>query len=129
MLVALTGCRRSDTVSLTGQISLDGKNLPTGTVVFTPIENTAGPSVGCDIAEGRYSIAADRGPRRGGKYRVEIRSIDPASSSTTGGDEMSRIFRDRVPAMYNSASQLTLAVPEDAASVQQDFNLDSRAGK
>lgn len=128
-LAASTGCRRSDTVSVTGQIALDGAALPTGTIVFTPIEKTAGPSVGCEIVDGRYSISADRGPLRGAKYRVEIRSIDPASGSTkdprSGG--VYPVFRDRIPIAYNSASQLTLAVPEDAVNVQQDFSLDSRA--
>jgi hypothetical protein len=128
-LAASTGCRRSDTVSVTGQITLDGTALPTGTIVFTPIEKTAGPSVGCEIVDGRYSISADRGPLRGAKYRVEIRSIDPASGSTkdprSGG--VYPVFRDRVPTAYNAASQLMLAVPDEAANVQQDFDLDSRA--
>jgi hypothetical protein len=127
----LVGCGRSPTVPMAGKITLEGIALPTGTIALTPIDNTVGPSVGCEIVEGRYSIAADRGPLRGGKYRVEIRSIDPDSGSTSdprGGGRFP-VFQDRVPAAYNSASQLTLSVPSDAASVQQDFNLDSRAGK
>jgi hypothetical protein len=131
VLVALTGCRRSDTVSVTGQIALNGTALPTGTIALSPIEKTAGPSVGCEIVDGRYHLSADRGPLRGGKYRVEIRSIDPDSGSTSDPRSGGKfpVFRDRVPATYNSASQLTLSVPSDAANIQQDFNLDSRAGK
>lgn len=131
LLIASHGCRRTDTVSVTGKIALDGAALPTGNLVLIPMDTRAGPSVGCAIVEGRYSIPADRGPRRGVMYRVEIRSIDPASGSTTdprsGG--VYPVFRDRVPAKYNSASQLTLSVPDDAANVQQDFDLDNQAGK
>jgi hypothetical protein len=129
-LVMLTGCRRSDTVSVTGQITLNGVTLPTGAISLMPIEKTAGPSVGCEIVEGHYNISATRGPLRGGKYRVEIRSIDLESGSTAQRDGGPLpVFQDRVPTAYNSASQLTLSVPSDATSVQQDFNLDSRAGK
>jgi hypothetical protein len=125
---ALTGCRRSDTVPMTGQITLDGAALPTGNVVLIPMDKNAGPSVGCAIVEGRYSIPADRGPLRGAKYRVEIRSIDPASGSTkdplSGGAYP--VFRDRVTAAYNSESKLDLAVPEDSRGLQKDFDLNSR---
>jgi hypothetical protein len=81
--------------------------------------------VGAEIVQGRYEIPAIKGPRRGVKYRVEIRSLDPASGSKT--DPLSGgtfpVYRDRVPPNYNSASQLTLSVPTDAAKVQQDFEL------
>jgi hypothetical protein len=129
-LTAATGCRRSDTVSASGHVTLDGAALPTGTIAMIPSDKNAGPSVGCEIVEGRYSIPAARGPLRGAKYRVEIRSVDPASGSTK--DPLSGtypVFRDRVPAAYNAASQLTLSVPDDAANLEQDFNLDSRARK
>lgn len=130
-LIASTGCRRSDTVSVNGQLALDGVALPSGNLVLIPMNANAGPSVGCAIVEGRYSIPADRGPRRGVKYRVEIRSIDPDSGSTadprSGGE--SPVFRDRVPAAYNSESQLDLVIPEDSTGLQKDFDLNSRAGK
>lgn len=130
VLTAVAGCRRSDTVSVTGHIVLDDAALPTGTVVFAPIEKTAGPSVGCAVVEGCYNMPADRGPLRGGKYRVEIRSIDSDSGSTKDPRSGTLpVFRDRVPTKYNSMSQLTLSVPNDVADVQQDFSLDSRAGK
>jgi hypothetical protein len=130
-LVAAAGCRRSDTVSVAGQVTLDAAALSTGTIAMVPTDKNAGPSVGCEIVDGRYSIPAARGPLRGVKYRVEIQSIDPASGSTKDPRSGGRfpVFHDRVPAAYNSASQLTLSVPDDAANLQQDFNLDSRGRK
>jgi hypothetical protein len=119
-LAGLAGCGRSPTLPMSGKITLEGVALPTGTIALTPIDKTAGPSVGSEIVDGCYSIQADRGPLRGGNYRVEIRSIDPKSASMT--DPMP-IFRDRVPARYNSASQLTLPIPSEASSVRQDYDL------
>jgi hypothetical protein len=127
-LCAATGCRRSDAVSVTGQITLDGVVLPTGDVALIPIDKNTGPSVGCAIVDGRYSIPADRGAVRGAKYRVEIRSIDPASGSMKDhlGGGAYPVFRDRVPVAYNSESKLDLAIPEDSRGVQKDFDLKSR---
>jgi hypothetical protein len=124
---ALAGCRRSNTVSMAGQITLDGVALPTGTIVLIPMAKDSGPSVGCAIVDGRYAIPADRGPWRGVKYRIEIRSIDPASGSTKNPLSRGRpVFEDRVPPMYNSESQLELAVPEDSSGIQKDFQLQGK---
>jgi hypothetical protein len=117
------GCGRSPTVPLAGEITLDGAALPTGAIVLMPLDGKAGPSVGCGIVEGRYSIPAERGPLRGAKYRVEIRSIDPDSASKT---DPRAVFRDRVPAAYNSQSQLELTIPADCSSVQKDFPLQTQ---
>jgi hypothetical protein len=125
---AVVGCGRSDTVSLAGNVSLDGRALPTGTIELIPMDRQSGPAVGGELSEGRYQIPADHGPRRGVKYRVEIRSIDPASASTTHPLSRGRpVCLDRVPPAYNSESQLTLSVPIDAGNLQQDFELQSKA--
>jgi hypothetical protein len=126
-LAAAVGCRRSDTVAISGKVALDRAALPTGTIVMIAKDKNRGPSVGCEIVEGRYNISADRGPRRGAAYRVEIRSIDPASGSTTDARSGTfPVFRDRVPAAYNSQSTLELIVPEDCTGLQKDFQLQSR---
>jgi hypothetical protein len=114
------------------------------------MDKSGGPSVGADLKEGRYEIPADHGPRRGGKYRVEISSVDSSASVTEAAPEEAKgnpmddpakalpsarlkplsgggpIFRDRVPPAYNFQSQLTLSVPEDAAKLQKDFDLHSK---
>ena len=128
-LAAAPGCRRSDTVSVSGQVTLDGAALPTGTIAVIPVDKNVGPSVGSEILQGRYEIPAAKGPLRGEKYRVEIRSIDTGSGSIkdplSGG--VFPVFQDRVPPAYNSESQLTLSVPADAsARIQQDFTLQSK---
>lgn len=128
ILATATGCRRSDTISLTGQITLDGTALPTGNIVLIPMNKNSGPSVGCAIVEGCYSIPSDRGPLRGVKYRVEIRSIDPTSGSKSDPLSGGRypVFRDRVPATFNSQSQLELAIPDDTTRLEKDFQLQGK---
>jgi hypothetical protein len=127
-LATVPGCRRSDTVSVFGQVTLDGAPLTTGTMAISPMDQTAGPAVGCEIVDGRYEIPATRGARRGTEYRVEIRSIDPSSGSTkdprSGG--VFPVYKDRIPPAYNSESQLTLSVSADADQVRQDFQLQSK---
>jgi hypothetical protein len=124
------GCRRSNTISAAGNVTLDGKALPTGTIALIPLDKQGGPSVGADLNGGHYEIPAEHGPRRGVKYRVEVRSIDPSSGSTT--NPLSRglkVYMDRVPPAYNSESQLTLSVPADAGNLQRDFDLKSKPGR
>ena len=132
VLAAAPGCRRSDTVSVSGKVTLDGDALPNGSMVLIPKDRGSGPSVGCAIVEGHYSIPADHGPRRGVKYRVEIHSMYSVAGSTketkdplTGGNFP--VVQDRVPPAYHSQSQLEMAVPVDAANVRQDFELQSKS--
>jgi len=126
-LAAISGCGRSATVPMAGQVTLDGAALPSGEIVLIPMQTNAGPTVGAGISdEGRYEMPASHGPRRGGKYRVEIRSIDPSSGSTK--HPLSRgkpVFLDRIPVEYNAESRLELSIPDDASDFQHDFNLTS----
>jgi len=112
---------------MAGQVTLDGAALPSGEIVLIPMQTNAGPTVGAGISdEGRYEMPASHGPRRGGKYRVEIRSIDPSSGSTK--HPLSRgkpVFLDRIPVEYNAESRLELSIPDDASDFQHDFNLTS----
>jgi hypothetical protein len=125
-LTSAGGCGRSDTVSIRGNVTLDTKLLATGDIEFVPDKGTGGPTVGGEIVDGTYDLPAIRGPRRGGKYRVEIRSLDRKSGSTT--HPLSRgkmVFSDLIPPAYNTESQLTVSVPEDASDVEKDFDLQS----
>ena len=96
-----------------------------GSIALIPLGKDGGPSVGGKVSEGRYEIAADKGPRRGVKYRVEFRSIDTSTGKPTPGGGLP-IYMDRVPPAYNSQSQLTLAVPADSGNLEKDFILDSK---
>jgi hypothetical protein len=127
-LAVSSGCGQSDTVSMSGQITLDRQLLATGDIELIPERNTGGPTVGGVIADGRYDLPTSRGPRRGGRYRVEIRSLDPESGSTNHPlSRGKKVYSDRIPAAYNTESQLSISVPENVSHLQKDFELQSNA--
>jgi hypothetical protein len=111
------GCGQRTTVPMSGAVTLDDQPLKIGIITLTPIEGTAAPSTGAAIQDGRYSITADKGPKLGVNYRVEISSIDRTNLAPTD------IAKDAIPAQYNSGSTLQVFVPNDARRVEQDFPL------
>ncbi len=135
-LIVATGCSRSETIPMSGTVSLKGEPLDTGTLVLTPLEASGGPSTGAGIANGRYDISALRGPRRNQKYRVEISSIEtpknakppaPAADDLLGGLKAptgeQRVFADRIPAIYNRDSKLEITIPGEVERFEHDFLL------
>src|SRR3954447_17161329 len=60
------------TMRVWGDVTLDGKPIEAGSIVFSPFENTGGGSVGGVVTRGQYDLAAADGPVAGGKYRLEI---------------------------------------------------------
>ena len=73
-MVALAGCSGRggpERASVSGSVTLDGQPVTDGLITLYPAGGTNGPSVGGSIQDGRYSIAAAKGPYLG-RYRVEI---------------------------------------------------------
>jgi hypothetical protein len=91
-------------------ITLDGTPLANATVVFTPQEPGMKPSRGITDASGRYELTYLR-DRKGavlGKHEVRV---------TTRTEHKPT---ERVPAKYNSRSELTADVTSDG----ETFNFD-----
>lgn len=121
MLAQATGCNRSsapDTVQVRGHVTLAGKPVTAGTVMFEPLEVAEGlpkrPATGALQPDGTYelsSFAAGDGALPG-KYKVAIISF-------TGGptpEEPNRPERWNIPKKYGSTatSGLTQDVPVEA---------------
>jgi hypothetical protein len=78
-LAAVVGCGRSDIVSVSGVVKLDGKPYPNAVVSFQPLGTKDNPnpgrgSAGVTDAQGRYALTYD-GVKPGalvGKHRVRI---------------------------------------------------------
>lgn len=122
-LATIAGCSTSSTVPMSGAVTLDDQHVKTGLLTLTPVEASAGPSTGAAIADGRYSIAADKGPKRGVSYRVEISSVDRTNLPITA------VAEDAIPSTYNRGSTLVVTIPEDAKQFEHDFTLSRRAAK
>jgi hypothetical protein len=127
VLSLLTGCGSNvgGNVAVSGNVTYDGEPLKTGQVVFEP----RGPgrmAIG-QLVDGRYSIAAERGPLPGG-YVVRITASRPsgetASAGPTGGNELREVYEQFVPAKYNDGSELSIDI-ESQPSVTHDFDLHS----
>src|SRR5258708_3415099 len=50
------------TMRVWGDVTFDGKPIVAGSIVFSPVENTGGGSVGGVVTQGRYDLAAADGP-------------------------------------------------------------------
>lgn len=128
-LVALLGCGRADRdrVAVSGQVTFDGRPLENGQLVFEP--RGQGRMAIAQLVDGRYSIAAERGPTAG-HYIVRITAARPtgeqASGGPTSGGELRDVYAQFLPAKYNEASELELQIDPAQGDLAQDFDLRSQ---
>lgn len=112
-------------MAVTGHVTYDGQPLKQGQVVFEP--RGAGRMAIGQVVDGRYSIAAQRGPLPG-EYVVRITSTratgEKASAGPTGGNELRDVYEQFLPEKYNDRSELVVKIKE-SSPVEQDFDLTS----
>src|SRR5262245_35967083 len=127
------GCQGKpyNVATVSGTVTLDGKPLPKASVTFVPMatkerENPGPTAQGLTDERGHFQVSVD--PQTPGavvgKCRVYITTLltDPADDRDAGGP-VKRV-RDRVPARYNQATELTLDVPA-AGTDKANFDLKS----
>jgi hypothetical protein len=68
------GSRGANRGAVSGAVTLDGKPVERGSILFTPIEGTRGSVAGGEIENGRYQLSAKKGPAIG-RSRVEVRAM------------------------------------------------------
>ena len=128
VVCVVVGCG-SDTgqVSIRGAVSYDGHPIDAGTIVFTPMEVTKGPSTGGRIKDGRYDVPADKGPVVGGHYRVEITALRKTgktmANTSAEGPLTVELSEQFVPDRYNTHSTLRVVVTAGANTA--NFSLNS----
>jgi hypothetical protein len=113
---------------VSGRITLDGEPLAAASVGFEPIRVgdavSAGPGAyGSTDAEGRFRLETPDG-RAGatvGKNRVWVRTL--RASRGRDGEAM-MTAQERIPAKYNSRTELTFDVPSEGTDTA-DFPLVS----
>lgn len=122
LCLSVTGCNHGPPYGdVSGQVTLDGQPVETGSIRLIPIDgNTA--SGGGTIEHGHYT--ASHVPVN--KFRVEINAgkgpamppgTDPLKYQGVMGVEL-------IPARYNTQSELTLDVKE--GTHEHDFKLESK---
>ena len=125
-LLVLSGCGGSgaDREAISGAVTLDGKPLESGSILFTP--EGPGSTGGGEIENGQYSLSRELGLSPG-SYRVQIQSWRPtgrtirdAASGETFDDLVSII-----PPRYNERSELKASI-EKGIENTFDFALESK---
>lgn len=112
-----TGCRKSEVElgAVRGTVTLDGAPLPAATIRFIP---TAGgrTAFGRTDDAGKYEMlySASASGALVGSMRVEITTADPDAPKS----------KEKVPAKYNSKSELTADVGSKSQVI--DFPLTSK---
>jgi hypothetical protein len=116
-LAALIGCGRGiERVSVAGAVSLDGQPLAEGSISFVPL--AGGPSAGCQISGGRFSIPRAQGPGPG-RYRVEIVAFEETGRQVEDDDvpgATQTLTRQVIPPRYNERSTLEVELGRDGAN-------------
>ena len=117
---ALVGCGPSGPVTyeVSGKITLDGKPVSSGEIVFRTADGSAASWAG-RIVDGRYSFRATAGQKR-----VEItatREVRSKVESASGEGDLQ--YEHYIPAKYNVESELSAQVTSDGANVF-DFPLE-----
>jgi hypothetical protein len=113
-VLLLIGCgRHSDRLAITGNVSLNGVPLDTGSIRISAAEGEQRMATGALIADGQFSIPADKGLRPG-TYRVQITSPDlkasPVMAPATPSGPGFPVQPDRIPPEYNVDCKKTIDV-------------------
>jgi hypothetical protein len=121
------GCsdQYSGRYAISGKVTLEGKPLDEGQILFFPIENQD-TTTGVGIANGRYEIPRQNGLKPG-KYLVRITSGDLKTPEVTDeeaaspGGSTNVMATDRIPPEWNISSDKQVEVKESGGN---EFNFD-----
>lgn len=109
------GCDSSGRQCVEGTVTLDGKPLKKGNIIFRPKSDTISPSGGAKIVNGEFSIAT-KGGLLPGIFRVGITASRPTNKKIFDHFSGKQVTFDEqyIPATYNSKSNLEAVVEADS---------------
>jgi hypothetical protein len=126
--MAISGCdSRPHRLPLQGRITVDGKPLVFGSILFVP--EGAGPKAAATIRDGQYLVEQRRGPLSG-RMIVEVRAPKLPTDKPLADDTEKLIYdtvnaAETLPPRYNRQSELRVTVTE-AGPNEFDFDLQSK---
>ncbi len=123
LLLFVSGCDNApkdapDTIEVTGTVTLDGKDIPQGTIIFDPIDGIGGSSAG-EIIDGKFKFQSQFG-----KKRVLISASRKTGEKDQYGGDVSEPY---VPERYSdsSKSELKKTITDDQEN-KFTFDLKSK---
>jgi hypothetical protein len=105
-----------DTVTVKGPVTLDGKPLPAGEIIFDSDADVEKSSTAAgEIKDGKYTLEVTVG-----KKEVKVISMKKGEKDETG----LRLEENTIPAKYNEETTLTAEVTQDGKN-EFPFKLES----
>jgi hypothetical protein len=129
ILAVVSGCGGKDANRSTigGGVTLDGKPIALGSILFIPVDGTEGAATGGPIENGRYRITGKDGAAVGWN-RVEVRAVYKTGrmipKGLGGTGEMIEEQTEGVATRFNSES--TLKVEVKTGDNKADFEVNSK---
>jgi len=121
----ICGCQSKDTgphrVLVSGNVTWNGKPLDKGTIHLLPIGGPQANMSGAEIKNGAYRVM-NKGGLLPGEYRVEF-TANRQMAPVTLADGSEIDYEQYLPKKYNENSEITLTVPDEAKTINQDFDL------
>jgi hypothetical protein len=128
VLLLVAGCgKMGNHAEIHGTVTLDGKPLERGSILFEPMGETKGAVTGGEIKEGRYDLPRWKGPAIGWN-RVRIMAVRktgrmlPNPMGPPGS--MNEVYEGAVAARFDTES--TLKVEVHPGDNSQDFAAESK---
>jgi hypothetical protein len=134
LLLLVCGCSSgSRKIPVWGDVTYNGEPVLDGTITFTPIEGTPGPSTGGAIKDGHYEVAGEVGPISGGTYRVAITGTKRTGKKVHNvfqpGAPLRELSENYIPAIYNAQTTLKVTIAASRSANQHDFQLLSATAR
>lgn len=129
LTIVLAGCGSDNPLNrqaVSGSVTLDAAPLDRGTIEFVP-QQAGGVGSGTVIADGSYSIKADKGLPPG-KYLVRLYSAEaaqPTGEPQPPGPSNVVPGKERIPPQYNVKSDQVVEVVAGADN-RFDFNIPTK---
>jgi hypothetical protein len=120
LVLALSGCGGPgyEIADLSGQVTVDGAPVETGTIIFTPLDGNRGPGVTVPIAAGRYQAAGV--PR--GRVRVDFNATRETGKMVDFFGKPTPEIENVIPKQYHAGLQIEVA----GENGTRDFKLTSK---
>jgi hypothetical protein len=122
LTATFVGCGdvEDDSVPISGNVTLDGAPLPSGTITFLPTDGI-GPSAGAQITEGQYETNVVPGS----KQVTIVAQREKAGASAPANSHAGPVKEQYLPSKYNTSTELKADIPNEGSETI-DFALTAK---